>query len=339
MKPIHWFAPKNCRLASVLILFTSVVLFPVLAYSSEAEKGFGQVTIRTPDGHEIDFYKESYALIIGVSHYSGGWPKLRGVERDVAELSLVLKNQGFHVVVVKDPTYDQLVDSFSSFINQYGLEPDNRLLFYFSGHGYTATQSYGGEMGYIVPSDAPDPEKDLTGFLRKAIDMQQVEVFAKRIQSRHALFIFDSCFSGSIFSVSRAMPQNISYKIAQPVRQFITSGSADEKVPDESVFLQLLILGISGDGDLNGDGYVTGTELGSFLQDSVINCTHSSQHPQFGKIRHLNLSRGDFVFVLKDKSRETQHSETAAGQIDAWKMKLKKGSAKEKSPVVPLPSF
>jgi len=339
MSLICWFGVRNRCLIIAFLLSVSMTFFTIFAFASEQKRGFSSITIKNSDGQEIDLYKESHALIIGVSNYSMGWPTLRGVKKDIAELSVVLKNQGFHVVVVEDPTHEQLIDSFSDFINLYGLDLDNRLLFYFSGHGYTAKQSYGGEMGYIVPADTPDPDKDFKGFLQKAIDMQQIEVFAKRIQSRHALFIFDSCFSGSIFSVSRAMPKNITYKIARPVRQFITSGSADEKVPDESIFLDLLIVGISGEGDLNRDGYVTGTELGSFLQDNVINCTYGFQHPQFGKIRNLYLSKGDFVFLLDDKSRDAVYSEKVEGHIEAWKKKLKKSSRKDKKTIVPLPHF
>jgi hypothetical protein len=339
MSLINWFYRKNSYSIPVFLLVVSMIFSTTATHASEENRGFNSIVVRNSDGQEIDLYKESHALLIGVSNYVEGWPNLRGVKKDIKELSEVLRGQGFHVVIVEDPAYDEMVASFSAFINNYGLNPDNRLLFYFSGHGYTATQSYGGEMGYIVPSDAPDPEKDFKGFLQKAVDMQQIEVFAKRIQSRHALFIFDSCFSGSIFSISRAMPENITYKISQPVRQFITSGSADEKVPDESVFLQLLILGVYGEGDLNGDGYVTGTELGSFLQDNVINCTHGCQHPQFGKIRHINLSRGDFVFLLADTTRETPYAEKTDREIDAWKMKLKKGNIKEKKSVIALPSF
>lgn len=339
MSLIYWFVSSNKCLTIAFLLSVSMTFFTIFAYASEQKRGISPITIKNSDGQEIDLYKESHALIIGISNYSMGWPTLRGVKKDIAELSAVLKNQRFHVVVVEDATHNQLIDSFSDFINLYGINPDSRILFYFSGHDFTVKQSYGGEMGYILPADTPDPDKDFRGFLQKAIDMQQIEVFAKRIQSRHALFIFDSCFSGSIFSVSRAMPRNITYKIAKPVRQFITPGSADEKVPDESIFLDLLIVGISGEGDLNSDGYVTGTELGSFLQDNVINYTHGYQHPQFGKIRSLYLSKGDFVFLLDDKSRDTVHSERVSGHIEVWKKKLKKSSRKYKKTVIPLPSF
>ena len=63
------------------------------------------------------------------------------------------------------------------------------------------------------------------------MSMQRIEEYAMSIDSKHALFIFDSCFSGSLFALSRAVPEHINYKTAKPVRQFITSGSADENSP------------------------------------------------------------------------------------------------------------
>ena len=132
------------------------------------------------------------------------------------------------------------------------------------------------------------------------MDMQQMEVYARRIQAKHALFLFDSCFSGSLFSLSRAIPEHISYKTSRPVRQFITAGGADEKVPDESIFRRQLVAGLNGEADQDKDGYVTGMELGEFLQKKVINYSKGSQHPQYGTLRDPNLDKGDFVFVLKN---------------------------------------
>ena len=132
--------------------------------------------------------------------------------------------------------------------NDFFKQSDNLLIF-FAGHGHTAKLAYGGDMGYIVPADAPNPNVDLNVFKSKAVDMQMMEVYAKRIECRHALFLFDSCFAGSIFDLSRAVPASISYKTANNVRQFITSGSAGEAVPDESIFLRQLISGLDGEAD------------------------------------------------------------------------------------------
>jgi formylglycine-generating enzyme required for sulfatase activity len=267
------------------------------ARQSEA-LGRGAVGVRVEGGKELKLYEQSYALVVGVSDYTRGWPNLPGVKKDVEEVARALERHGFLVTKVENPDSAQLDKSFREFIDAYGRGVETRLLFYFAGHGHTVRQSYGEEMGYIVPTDAPLPARDPAGFMSKAMDMQQMEIYARRVQSKHALFVFDSCFSGAIFALSRAVPDAISYKTARPVRQFITSGSANEQVPDQSIFRHQFVEALDGEADVNKDGYVTGTELGEFLQDKVINYSRSAQHPQYGKIRNPNLDKGDFVFAL-----------------------------------------
>jgi hypothetical protein len=52
------------------------------------------------------------------------------------------------------------------------------------------------------------------------------------------------------------------------------------------------------DADANHDGYVTGTELGLFLQQKVTNLTHNRQTPRYGKLNAYGYDRGDFVFQV-----------------------------------------
>lgn len=278
------------------VALAAALLFPCPPQAAADSRGVAIIKIKDAGGRDMSLYKESHALIIGVSNYTGGWPKLPGVRDDVKAMRQTLEKQGFRVTVVEDPDRRQMNEAFDSFISRYGLKQENRLLIYFAGHGHTIKQSYDEEMGYIIPVDAPNPNRDRDGFLAKAMDMQQIEVYAKRIQAKHVMFLFDSCFSGSIFSLSRAVPENISYKTARPVRQFITSGSADETVPDKSIFRQQVITALNGEADIDRDGFVTGTELGEFLQNKVLNYSRGAQHPQYGKIRNPNLDKGDFVF-------------------------------------------
>lgn len=286
----------------ICIVFAALLLIPSLPLSA-TKRGLEPISITTSVGEEVGLYRESHALLVGVSDYQAGWPDLPGVKKDVEIVRATLEEQGFNVVTVNDPTRSELEQAFTDFINSYGQETENRLLFYFSGHGHTLKLAYGDEMGYIVPTDAPNPYEDENGFIATALDMQMIEVYAKRIQAKHAIFLFDSCFSGSIFSLSRAAPESISYKTAQPVRQFLTSGSAEEQVPDESIFRQQFVSALKGEGDLNSDSYVTGAELGEFLQEKVVNYSKGAQHPQYGKIRHATLDKGDFVFPLQSGAK------------------------------------
>jgi uncharacterized caspase-like protein len=252
--------------------------------------------LNTGDG-EVDLYGKSYALVMGASAYKF-WPKLPGVKKDVALVKAALEKHGFEVTVVMDPTRADFDRSMRDFISKHGQDATARLLFYYAGHGHTVKGAQGQEMGYMVPIDTPLPGND-RGTLRSiAVSMLEVEIYAKTIDAKHALFVFDSCFSGSIFSLSRAVPSAISDKTTKPVRQFITAGAADQEVPDDSVFRRQFVAALSGEADLNRDGYVTGSELSQFLEDTVINYTRGAQTPQYGKIRDPLLDKGDFVFFL-----------------------------------------
>ena len=46
-------------------------------------RGVVPVPIKNPQGEQVLLYKESYALVVGVSAYEKGWPTLPGVLKDV----------------------------------------------------------------------------------------------------------------------------------------------------------------------------------------------------------------------------------------------------------------
>ena len=76
----------------------------------------------------------------------------------------------------------------------------------------------------------------------------------------------------------------------------------NEQVPDESIFSNQFVEALSSSvADDNKDGFLTGTELGEFLQREVVRKSGGKQHPQYGKIRNPALDKGDFVFVVNSK--------------------------------------
>jgi hypothetical protein len=275
------------------------LLFLLSNYEIPAKdtRGFKQI-IKSKEGNVVASYHESHALLVGISDYTNGWPDLPNAVKDCQKIKNALMRHGFDVEIVENPTKKELHDAIRKFMYTFGIDSDNRLLFFFAGHGHTLKMSYGGQLGYIVPADAPLPYQNQAAFMDSTISMQDFENQARQIQAKHVLYFFDSCFSGSIFALSRAIPQAISEKINLPVRQFIVSGTEEEEVPDESVFAEQLVLAVQGEGDMTKDGYITGTELGLFLQDKVEKYSNATQHPQYGKIRDPNLDKGDFVFIL-----------------------------------------
>lgn len=95
------------------------------------------IIIQDKTGNTVGLYKESHALLIGVSDYTRGWPDLPSIPDELDRVESALTQLGFQITRVKDPTTKELKHAFDSFIDQHGFDPDNRLLIFFSGHGYT----------------------------------------------------------------------------------------------------------------------------------------------------------------------------------------------------------
>jgi len=257
---------------------------------------FAAVTVKIKSGKEIRLYKDYHALVVGVGDYDY-WPDLRGSVQDAKEVAQTLKGMGMAVTTLLNPTSSQLKTALNNLTYGPGREQDRAILFFYSGHGETEQLKSGNKLGYVVPRDAPLPVRDPADFADKAISMTQIETYALRIQSKHVLMVFDSCFSGTVFSSLKSAPTDISEKSVRDVRQFITAGSDEERVPDESVFKTCFLEGIKGEADFNKDGYVTASELGMYLDSVVVNYTRGSQHPQYGTINSPKLDKGDFIFV------------------------------------------
>lgn len=278
----------------VLLLF--VFLMGPFILDSEAARGIGGVRVTDRQGNSFELYKDYYALVVGVSDYEH-WPKLRNAANDARQVAEGLKELGFAVKLVVDPSYAEMRSALRDLAYTMGIEQQRGLLFYFAGHGETLELADGTQLGFIIPRDCPLKSNDALGFDSKAISMDEIESTALKVKSKHLLMVFDSCFSGSLFYVDRSPPADITEKSARPVRQFITAGEAEEQVPDQSVFKVVFLQGIKGEADLNADGYVTGSELGMHLETMVVRYSKGDQHPKYGKINNPKLDKGDFVFV------------------------------------------
>ena len=300
------------------IILSLLITLLIPAYLFATTRGI-RVTAKT--GQSLYLYKDYHALVVGVSDYEK-WPDLPNAIKDAEEVSRILKRLGFTVKLVSNPTSRELKKVLNDLTYVYGREENRALLFYYAGHGETEMLADGTKLGYIIPRDCPLLRDDPHGFVNRAISMKDIEAYSLRIRSKHVLMLFDSCFSGSLFSLVRAVPEHITEKSSLPVRQYITAGTENETVPDRSMFKRCLLLGLKGDADLTRDGYITGTELGLYLSDKVVQATSRAQHPQYGKIRTPELARGDFIFALKGPS-EPSAQVSAPSQIAVSESKLK----------------
>jgi|TARA_B100002003_G_scaffold247557_1_gene279347 hypothetical protein len=285
-------------------ILTIAVIFSFLWISSTlvaSETRGIKIKLRTkestgaPVAEEVNLYGSSYALVVGIDNYTQGWPRLSGAVRDAKLVAEELRRKGFEVTLETNLKSNELEQVFKEFFIIKGDNTQARLFVWFAGHGHTLD----GE-GFLVPADAPRADKGAQ-FRLKALSMRRFGEYVRLAQSKHAFAVFDSCFSGTIFTTQRSSPPiAVTRATTLPARQFLSSGDAQQQVSDDGMFRKLFVRAIRGEerADANGDGYLTGSELGLFLTDRMTNLTRSAQTPRYGKLRDPDYDRGDFVFLL-----------------------------------------
>ncbi|MCK1658479.1 caspase family protein [Bradyrhizobium sp. 151] len=265
-----------------------------------------ELTANDSKGRAFEFYNKSYALLIGESNYAL-WSPLRSISNELTSLQAALEAHGFEVFGFIDAPADRLNQILECFANTKGSEAGTRVLVFYAGHGATR-RVRDQAIGYVVPVDAPTKKPDTEEeFLTKAIRLSKFVEWASAMESKHVLFVFDSCFSGSILNSrgdppeQKSKPSNyvFSDEANAPLREFIASGSEDQPVPEPSTFANLFVRALLGEteADSNHDGYLTGRELIAYLSGWVPKYV-PSQTPVSGRIKDARLDRGDFIFKL-----------------------------------------
>ncbi len=243
-------------------------------------------------------YRDSWALVIGIDDYAK-WPKLQyaGRDADAVKQALVEKfafpEDHVKVLKDKDATRANILGLLNGRLSPSPLQRDDRVFIFYAGHGTTRKLSSGRDLGYIIPVDS-DPQNVASD----AIPMTELQNIAEAIPAKHVLFVMDSCYSG--LGLMRGGSQNFLRENARRVgRQMLTAGGADQMVSDggpggHSIFTWALLQGLAGKADLNGDGFITATELAAYLSPAVASV--SSQTPAFGSLP--GSEGGEFVFEL-----------------------------------------
>ena len=286
-----------------IVLFLLFGILCIALVLNVVDESFWQhdmkISVHTETG-EIPLYNESYALIVGNGSYTNGWDSLDRLLRDVKDVATVLEKRGFTVTLktnLKKPDFEA---AFEAFIKK-GEGKDNRLLFYYAGHGHTEiNKQTGEESGDLIMVDSPMPMA--TGKIdgSKNVSIRSLAEGAKQIEALHALYLFDSSFSDSVLNTqNRPQPCTVQASVKYPARQFIIAGRANEPMPNSSRFKAAFL-------DLLGgriaepipDGYITGEEVGLYLNHHVPEYT---QTLQYGKVNDPKFNRGDFVFVFQSR--------------------------------------
>jgi tetratricopeptide (TPR) repeat protein len=197
------------------------------------------------------------------------------------------------------------------------VQREDRVFFFFAGHGATRALDDGRQIGFIVPVDA-----DQSNYYSTAISMTTLRETADLIPAKHIYFVMDSCYSGLAmtrgaagFSKDRSYLEEVTRRTA---RQILTAGGAEQQVADDgpnghSVFTWALLQGLEGPADLDGNGVITASELGAYV--SPIVSSFARQTPSVGNL--VGSEGGEFVFEL-----QPQPLSSASQQFDTQSLQL-----------------
>ena len=259
-------------------------------------------------------FRNSYALLLGVSNYKYLKP-LSLVNNDLDKMEKFLLSLGFHVVRVQNErlTLANVKSPQEFFATK--LNPDDRLLVYFSGHGFHRPES-GKERGYLALINA----KEGTATPDTTIAMEEFVAWTRRVPAKHLLVLLDSCFSGyatggaevKLFETRgpleergpKADPITLYRLSAKPGRYLVMAGNKDQQAIAGSkwnggLFTDGVVQGLGGLADVQRDGLVTTRELYPWLREYVEQEALKVGMILTPLIKDLDpvVSEGEFVFT------------------------------------------
>ena len=268
-------------------------------------------------------YDNSWALVVGVNDYDNVPDLHYAVEDALAIKNLLINDLGFprnnvRYLIDKEATQSNINKELQKLLKSAG--PNDRVVFYFAGHGETEKLGLEqGDAGFLMPSDA-----DAENLFFSAIPMEDLKSISKFSKAKHMLFLVDACYSGLAAVNTRGLstntPNYIDKITEENSRQIITAGQKDEKVLEKdewehSAFTKNLISGLKDKkANANNDNYITGSELGLYLQEKVSIDTENFQTPQF---KRLTTHEGEIIFPALSK-KETKKAE----EVDLQKLVL-----------------
>ncbi|MBV7335486.1 caspase family protein [Chloroflexi bacterium TSY] len=159
------------------------------------ENSTRKVTIRKASDSSSPYHSREFrrnlAVIVGINDYGRGIPPLRTARPDAERLARILtEGHSYDVnLLVEDVSSQHLTTLLHEELPQQ-IGKDDRLLFYFAGHGI-ALDGDDGPAGHLIPQDA-DAANSST-----FLPMKTVHDALTKLSCRHCLIILDCCFSGA----------------------------------------------------------------------------------------------------------------------------------------------
>ncbi|MCS6896710.1 MAG: caspase family protein [Nitrospira sp.] len=256
---------------------SGMLLSLVIGLSACLAPSLAQAQAGKPEG----LYYKSWAIVIGIENYLVA-PPLRGAVADAKQVAEAFRRLGFDEVVEvyeKDAVSRHLHQLLTDILPRKVGRMD-RLVIFYTGHAGVAQDADGEERSYLVPRDAQ------VAHLGKAVTVGHLKEFTRRTAAKHTVLLFDAPVFGwevtpppRLSLEGRAAPEEEMERRAVQVISAAGRGESALRSDGRSLFVRLLLAGLAGEADLDGNGWLMASELGAYLGEQVERASNGTQHP------------------------------------------------------------
>lgn len=270
---------RLCR-AGILTLACTWSLIP----TADAQLG-------RPEG----LYYKSWAVVIGINDYLVA-PKLDGAMEEGKAVADAFRKLGFQEVLEvynKDASSKRMHFILNEHLPRKVGRQD-RVVIFFVGHAGVSQDMHNKDIGYLVPWDAQ------VSNVSKAVTLDHLKEFSRRVMAKHVLFVLDAAVSGwditppqQLSLEGRLLPEEDTDKRAVQVLSAAAQGETPVRKDGQGAFVTTFLAGLQGAADDNKNGWIMASELGAYVAKQVSRLSGNAQHPQFARLD----GDGDTVLV------------------------------------------
>lgn len=226
---------------------------------------------------------KDHLLVIGINKYAD-WPELHNAARDAKDFrKLMMDEYGFKKDNVaelfdEEATRKKIYARLRSYVDE--LDENDRLLVYFSGHGFYDSLL---ETGYWIPADAHSGADD------EYLNNLDITRMLQKMKAKNIFVIADACYSGQLL---REMQKENSGQYKS--RMVLCSGKlkpVPDGVPGTNSPFAIQVLGFL---KKPGAASLLASELIQQVKRSFAGA--NGQKPVGGAIDEVGDENGDFIF-------------------------------------------